>query len=128
MLKLIDGRKMSNDNRKVYIKSFSGATTTCMTDYIKPTQNYKPDCIIIDCGTNDLRTGEEPKSIAKRIMDLAISSERDENTICIPGIVPRNDKAILKEKAVNVNEVLQKLCYSRNMCLSVMITSILHLI
>ena len=96
MLKLIDGRRISNDNRKVYVKSFSGHTSTCMTDYIKPTQNYKPDCIMIHCGTNDLRTGKGPKSISKRIMDLAISSERDDNTICISGIVPRNDKVILK--------------------------------
>ena len=87
-----------------------------MTDYIKPTHNYKPDCIIIHCGTNDLRIEEEPKSISKRIMDLSISSKRDENTICTSGIVPRNDNVILKEKAANVNEVLHKLCYSRNMC------------
>ena len=42
----------------------SGLTTEDMT-YIKPPLKRKPDCFIIHVGTNDLRSDQDPETIAR---------------------------------------------------------------
>ena len=49
-------RQRLHDKEKLYVKSFSGATVSCMTDYVKPTMKFNPDAVLIHCGTNDLRS------------------------------------------------------------------------
>ena len=43
---------------KIYVKTFSGATTTCIEDYMKPSLWMSPDQFILHIGTNDLASSK----------------------------------------------------------------------
>ena len=63
-----------SSNDKVFVKSFSGATTECMTDYVKPSLKYNPDIIILHCRSNNLRSiDESAEDIANNVINLAKS-------------------------------------------------------
>lgn len=73
MVKDIKGWKITKSlghQNKVSVKSFPGATISCMKDYIKPSLNSCPENIIIHAGTNDLHK-QSPSNIASNIVDLA---------------------------------------------------------
>ena len=62
IVKNIYGQKMGNNtNSRVFVKSFSGATTGDMGHYIKPTLERNPDHVILHVGTNDLKTTDALK-------------------------------------------------------------------
>ena len=70
MLKDIEPTKVRNgvqNNVKVYVKAFPGATTNHMKSYADPSKEFNNDLIILHCGTNDLRSGKQPNVIAKDI-------------------------------------------------------------
>ena len=49
-----DLSKKLNPKCKVMVRSFPGATTQCMNDYVKPSIRAQPDHFILHVGTNDL--------------------------------------------------------------------------
>ena len=104
-------RKALPEN-KIFVKSFSGATTECLEHYIQPSLRYKPDLIIIHCGTNDLRSEKSSKIIAEDIVKLAIGVKTEENEVMVSGIVQRNDN--LNSKGMQVNDFLKLLSSERN--------------
>lgn len=110
IIKEIKGYEMSTRELKINIKSFHGATTTCMEHYIKPALAKYPDVTMIHCGTNDLRNGENPEEIASNIMNLADNASR-QSTVVVSAIVHRDDS--LNEKALKVNEFLENSCRSK---------------
>ena len=115
IIKDIKQHKMKESLQKgerIYVKSFSGATTDCMKDYIKPSLRFKPELIILHTGSNDLRSETSEERIAENIIELAINSKSAENEIVISGILPRNDK--LNEKGQKVNICLKRLCVENN--------------
>ena len=67
---------------------------------IKPTLKNKPEFIIINCGTNDLKN-KTPKSVAGNILLLAKSSQQENNIVLISSIAPRKDHLDKKGKKVN---------------------------
>ena len=74
MVKHLNGWEMSkklNANCKVFVKTFSGAKTTCMHDYVKPSVRNSLDHFILHFGTNDLPSDISPEKIARAIIDLA---------------------------------------------------------
>jgi len=76
MLKNVQGWKMNKklaNDFTIVVKSFSGATTECMHDYVKPSIKQKPDRFIIHVGTNDLKSANRASKISKRIISLAKS-------------------------------------------------------
>ena len=93
---------------KVDLKSFPGAKTACMVDYMKPSLKNKPDVILLHVGTNNLRTDNTPEDISNDIINLAMTSITSENHIIISGIVGRNDA--LNNKATEVNNLLKSKC------------------
>ena len=97
---------------KVYVKSFPGATTECMVDYVKPSLKYNPDLIIIHTGVNNLRTKKSPEVIADEIIKLACSIKTTSNEVVISTLVERGDG--LKFKGQQVNEFLISKCVARN--------------
>lgn len=113
MLKNVHGYKLSSQEQKVVVKSFSGAKIECMNHYIVPTLKLKPDVVVLHCGTNDLKS-KQPEEISENIIDLAKSvSQISESTgVIISGIVPRGDD--LNQNAEKVNEMLEKLCNDLN--------------
>ena len=59
IIKDIRGYKMNEaceNQEKIFVKSFSGATTDCMNSHACPTIKRNPKRIILHCGTNDLRS------------------------------------------------------------------------
>ena len=97
-----------SSKEKVFIKSFAGAKNECMSDYITPSLKYKPDVIILHCGTNDLRSEKSTEDIATEIINLAKRMKSDNNDIIISGLVERND--ILNDKGREVNNLLKSRC------------------
>lgn len=104
-------KKSVNKGDKLYVKSFPGATTNCMSDYIKPSLRYNPDLVIIHCGSNDLRSQKTPNIIADDIVELASKSKTETNDVVISGLIARNDE--LNLKAMQVNEQLIAKCNER---------------
>ena len=73
-----------------------------------PALKRDPDPVIIHIGTNDLRSSQDPETIAKNIIDIAKNSTTNKNEILVSSIVPRRDN--LNGKGRQVNNILQKLC------------------
>ena len=116
MVKNIQGFKMkqaNNNDKNVYVKSFSGATVDCMNSYVCPTIKKNPKTIILHCGTNDLKSPQGACNIAQDIIDLAEALETGNNSVMVSGLVPRGD--FLNGKATEVNKVLKQLCQSKNL-------------
>ena len=94
-------------------RSFLDTKISCMTDHVKPTlRNINPDHIVLHAGTNDFRTKNTARQIAKSTIDLAISLKNDGNTVTVSGIVRRFEE--LKNKANEVNRRLVLMCKERN--------------
>ena len=95
---------------KLFIKTFPGATTSDMDDYVKPTLKYKPNMIILNTGTNDLRSNKTAEEISDEIINLGLKVKTKETEVCISGIVSRNDDERLNEKGSKVNNLLNVKC------------------
>ena len=98
----------STPNSKVFSKTFPGACTADMKDYVKPSMKHEPHLAILHTGTNDLRFEKSPSEIAGEIIDLGVSLKTPENEVVISSIIIRGDK--LNNKATTVNEILYKKC------------------
>ena len=102
MVRKVFGDKLSNSlNNKhhVVVRCFGGAKTQCMEDYTKPTIKLSPNEIIIHCGTNNLPSNEEPKTIADNIINLVKKTKSDVHKVAISGIIPKRDWHNQKGKA-----------------------------
>ena len=63
-----------NQSLKEYfsvVKSFPGTTAKDMKDYIKPAIARKLDMVILQTGTDDLKSNQNPSDIANDIISLA---------------------------------------------------------
>ena len=105
IVKDVKGWELSDNKKKVIVKSFSGATTHCMKSHIVPTKEQEPDVIVLHCGTNDLRKTEDVESIASNVIELEVSLKTESNSVIVSGLTPRNDK--LREKAAELNILLK---------------------
>ena len=93
------------------VKSFSGATTKAMRDYLKPNLELQPDEVVLHVGTNDLKAknGKTSKEVAEAIVDLAKQIEgSSEAQVIVSGLVTRKDKR--NDKVSEVNKHLTKFC------------------
>ena len=94
------------------VKSFPGATTQDMKDYIKPTISKKPDVVILHTGTNYLKSNQNPSDIANEIVNLAKNIKNSGTEVSISSLIPRGDR--LSEKGKKVNKELQEKCTAEN--------------
>ena len=96
MIKHLNGWKMSkriNSKCKIFVKRFSGATTTCMKDYIKPSlRTFSPDHFILHTGTNDLASSKTSQEIANSIINLACQLKTDSLDVSVSTIIVRGDE------------------------------------
>ena len=83
-----------------------------MKTYIQPPLKRDPDRVMIHVGKNDLRSSQDPETIAKNIIDIAKNSSTNKNEILVSRIVPRQDN--LDSKGRQANNILQKLCMENN--------------
>ena len=82
-----------------------------MESYLQPAISNDPQCIVLHCGTNDLRRNTRAVAIGQTIF---VSCKSNSNNILISGIVPRRDK--LNVKAAQVKSFLKSECGQRNIC------------
>ena len=111
MIKNVLGDKLSRrlDNKHhVVVRSFGGAETQCLEDYIKPTVKLVPKQIILHCGTNNLRSEEDPETIGKNIINLITDTKK----FAVSGIIPKRDT--FNPKAKQMNQTLKKICEEEN--------------
>ena len=101
-------KKMLSTNDKLYVKSFPGAGTSDMADYIKPTLRRNPDIIVYHAGTNNLRGDDDPENIANEIINLALDIKTEVNKVIVSSLLVREDN--LNEKALSVNQFLKTKC------------------
>ena len=109
----VRGWKLSRSN-KVVVKSFSGATTSDMEDYLKPITRKCPESLILHVGTNDLLSIQTPQQIAESIVNLAdqIESDSPETLVSISAICVRKEDELWK-KATEINKLLKRFCSNR---------------
>ena len=112
MIKDVYGWKLCDKEEKVVVKHFSGSTTEDMKTYIQLSLKRDPDRVIIHLGRNDLKSSQDPETIAKDIIDIAKNSTTDKNEILVSSIVSRRDN--LNGKGRQVNNNLQKLFLENN--------------
>ena len=60
------GWELSDKNKKVVVKHFSGLTTEGIKTYINFPPRRDPNHVIIHVGTNDVRSSQDPETIAKK--------------------------------------------------------------
>ena len=114
MVKDIKDWKMLRRTRKVVVKYFSDAKTKDIKSYVIPTVKQKPDNIILQTKTNDLKTIDTPEEITTGILNLTMTYKMDTNSVFIFSIVPKSEK--LNEKASKVNSILRHVCNLKNIC------------
>ena len=119
MMKLLNGWDMAKKiqtNCKVFIKTFSGATVSCMENYMKPSLRNPPDHFILHVGTN-LSSDKSPHEIAELIINLACQLKSEKHDVSVSTIILRTDDKILNKKGIEVNSYLKELCKKKNIFL-----------
>ena len=116
MTKLLNGWDMAKKiqtNCKVFIKTFSGATVSCMEDYMKPSLRNPPDHFFLHIGTNDLSSDKSPHEIVESIINLACQLKNEKHDVSVSTIILRTDDKILNEIGIEVNSYLKELCIKK---------------
>ena len=74
---VIKNLKLRN-KKLIKVRSFSGAKVSCMYDHVKPTiREFNPNHIILDVGTNELKSNKTASKISSSVIDLALSLESE---------------------------------------------------
>ena len=109
MVKHITGSGIS-ENDQVQVKTYPGATTDDIIDYIKPTIRQKPEIVIIHSGTNDLTKDVNTMSSVRKVL-AAVKEIGTKGNIKLgfSGIVARGDKNKEEDFAITNNR-LEKYC------------------
>ena len=67
IIKDVKDWELTDDQNKVVVKSFRGATTSQMKRHVNPTTELNPKNIILHCSTNDMNDESDPQNIAKNL-------------------------------------------------------------
>ena len=117
MIKLLNGCKMAKrmqSNFKIYLKTFSKATLSCMEDCMRPSLRNPPDHFILYVGTNGLSSEKSSMEIAKSIINLACRLKKQIYGVNVSTIILRTDDKKLNEKGMEVNLHLKELSKEEN--------------
>ena len=115
--KLLNGWEMTKriqSDCKIYVKSFSGATVSCMEDYMKPSIKNSPDHFIWHVGTNDLYSENSSMEMAESITNKAFRLKNEMHDVGVSIIVLRTHDKKLNEKGMRVNLHLKELSKEKN--------------
>ena len=90
--------KTLNAECKVFVRTFPGATTHCLGNYMKTLMRVKPTHFVVHVGTNHLNSKAPPDKISKTIIYLALElkSEKPDDNISLH--ITRAEKPELNEK------------------------------
>ncbi|CAB4011493.1 Transposon Ty3-G Gag-Pol poly [Paramuricea clavata] len=94
------GWEMSNTDRTVAVKSFSGSKVNDMQDYLKPLLRRNPHQIILHVGTNDIKSEKSPDQLVEGIVKL-VSQVREKSAhikVAISALTIRKDGHLIQTK------------------------------
>ena len=117
MTKLLDSWGMAKriqSRCKICVKTFSGATVSCMEDYMKPSLRNLPDHFILHVGTNDLCSEDCSMEIAESIINLACRLKNEIHDVSDSTIILRTGDKKLNKKGMEVNLHLKELSKEKN--------------
>ena len=83
-----------------------------MKHYVSPDLERKQDLVILNTGTNDLKSDSSPEEIANEITSLALSVKEKGQQIAVSGILPLGDR--FSKKAKDVIDCLEIKCKDHN--------------
>ena len=106
-------KRSCDKGEQIFVNSFPGANVHEMRTYCKPSIEKKPDCLIIHCGTNELRTNKSDVEISTEIISLAKSIETQGIQPIVSGLIARGDN--YEEKRAKTNLILQDMCKEENL-------------
>ena len=112
MTKLINGWEMAKkiqSNCKIYVKTFSGATVSCIEDYMKPFLRNSPDHFILHVGANELSSERSMLMKIAESINLSCRLKNEVHDISVSIIILRTDDKKLNEKGMEVNLHLKSL-------------------
>ena len=106
---------LSDKNHATNVKSFSGATSIDMIDFVKPIIAKKPDALLLHIGTNDLskniiNTGENIQVIIDFIKESSPETEVILSNICY-----RADKTSYREMQNERNKEIFEVANANNL-------------
>ena len=110
----LDNNGLSSKHNKTTIRSFSGATSADMVDFVKPFVDKKPDMLIIHAGTNDLT--KEITSTTENFEKIIhyINKNSPTTEVVISNICLREDKPNLMNKRNALNKEIEKIAHNHN--------------
>ena len=111
MVKNLQGWRLSTEENHVVVKSFAGATTSDMENYVKPVIRKEPQKLILHVGTNDLKK-LPPNRVAEGIANIATQIQEDSSgtEIVISSLLPGSDKPELSAKVKETNKLINAIC------------------
>ena len=106
----IEERRISRQWRKVKVKSFPGAITDDIYDYIKPQLRKCSKNIILNIGTNNT-VNEISRTVLDKLLSLKAFVEKTlpDCNVCISNLTLRTDNAKASITVNNLNEHLSTL-------------------
>ena len=111
MTKLLNGWEITQkiqSSCKIYVKTFSGATVSCMEDYMKPSLRNLPDYFILHAGTNDPSSEKCFMEIAESIINLACRLKNEIHDVIVLTIILRTDDKKLNEKGMELKFTIKR--------------------
>lgn len=101
--------------KRVITRSFPGATSKDMLDYVKPETRKSPEHIIMHVGTNDLKFNEA-ESVENNIIKVCeqISQISPRTRITLSQVTQRKDVPGIENKVNDLNDRLSNLCRRKN--------------
>ena len=97
-------------NQQVKVRSFPGATTHDMKDYLKPLLKKKPDNVILHIGTNNA-VNEPSRNILNEILMLKTMVENTlpSAKVVVSNVITRTDNGKAALTVIKLNELLEAL-------------------
>lgn len=109
----IEGNGLSSKTHKTTVKSFSGASSDDMVDFIKPLAKKEAHNLIIHIGTNDIQNNIDTIKNIDTITQY-IKKTSSNTRIAISSICIREDKNNILKKVSSINKSLEEFCRKNN--------------
>ena len=110
----LDSKGVSSKLVKSTVRSFSGATSSDMVDFVKPFVDKKPDLLFLHVGTNDLTKGvHHTKSNLEEIINY-IEKKSPKTELILSDVCLREDKPYLIKDRNELNAKIHQLAKERN--------------
>ena len=113
----VHGWELSDAERRVAVKSFSGSKIEDMRDFLKPLIRKKPDEVILHIGTNDVKdNSKSAEVVAAGILNLGtqVKESLPGTKVSFSSITVRKDRHSIQNKIENVNAILKRMCIENN--------------